>query len=197
MITLSASQDFTAGKLAVALAYAIGSGVVLYVLMLGGRRLVDRIKPARGRVQAAHRRRDGPAALAMAADLDIKFQNAIATELPVVPRQPDRRAWRSPTPSPTTLAARPRRRPRRPRRAAAAPRPQAGRSTCPTRPGSRLHRPRRVLQHRRRAALDRRADHGEGQVVLIDFWTYTCINCIRTLPYLKALGRASTATRGW
>ena len=24
-----------------------------------------------------------------------------------------------------------------------------------------------------------------GKVVLIDFWTYTCINCIRTLPYLK------------
>jgi thiol-disulfide isomerase/thioredoxin len=26
-----------------------------------------------------------------------------------------------------------------------------------------------------------------GKVVLVDFWTYTCINCIRTLPYLKAL----------
>lgn len=25
-----------------------------------------------------------------------------------------------------------------------------------------------------------------GKVVLIDFWTYTCINCIRTLPYLKS-----------
>ena len=25
----------------------------------------------------------------------------------------------------------------------------------------------------------------KGQVVLIDFWTYTCINCIRTFPYLK------------
>ena len=25
-----------------------------------------------------------------------------------------------------------------------------------------------------------------GKVVLIDFWTYTCINCIRTLPYLRA-----------
>jgi thiol-disulfide isomerase/thioredoxin len=24
----------------------------------------------------------------------------------------------------------------------------------------------------------------QGRVVLIDFWTYTCINCIRTLPYL-------------
>jgi thiol-disulfide isomerase/thioredoxin len=25
-----------------------------------------------------------------------------------------------------------------------------------------------------------------GQVVLVDFWTYTCINCIRTLPYIEA-----------
>lgn len=25
----------------------------------------------------------------------------------------------------------------------------------------------------------------KGKVVLIDFWTYTCINCIRTLPYIK------------
>jgi cytochrome c biogenesis protein CcdA/thiol-disulfide isomerase/thioredoxin len=29
-----------------------------------------------------------------------------------------------------------------------------------------------------------------GRVVLIDFWTYTCINCIRTLPYLKAWNAA-------
>lgn len=26
----------------------------------------------------------------------------------------------------------------------------------------------------------------KGKVVLVDFWTYTCINCIRTLPYLTA-----------
>ena len=25
----------------------------------------------------------------------------------------------------------------------------------------------------------------KGKVVLIDFWTYTCVNCIRTLPYLR------------
>jgi thiol-disulfide isomerase/thioredoxin len=25
-----------------------------------------------------------------------------------------------------------------------------------------------------------------GKVVLVDFWTYSCINCIRTLPYLKS-----------
>jgi cytochrome c biogenesis protein CcdA/thiol-disulfide isomerase/thioredoxin len=26
----------------------------------------------------------------------------------------------------------------------------------------------------------------QGKVVLIDFWTYSCVNCIRTLPYLQA-----------
>ncbi|MDO8988450.1 MAG: cytochrome c biogenesis protein DipZ [Sideroxyarcus sp.] len=25
-----------------------------------------------------------------------------------------------------------------------------------------------------------------GKVVLVDFWTYSCINCLRTMPYLKA-----------
>jgi thiol-disulfide isomerase/thioredoxin len=26
----------------------------------------------------------------------------------------------------------------------------------------------------------------KGRVVLVDFWTYSCINCIRTIPYLNA-----------
>lgn len=26
----------------------------------------------------------------------------------------------------------------------------------------------------------------KGRVVLVDFWTYSCINCIRTLPYLRS-----------
>ena len=28
-----------------------------------------------------------------------------------------------------------------------------------------------------------------GKVVVIDFWTYSCINCLRTLPYLRAWDR--------
>lgn len=28
-----------------------------------------------------------------------------------------------------------------------------------------------------------------GKVVLIDFWTYSCINCVRTLPYVKTWHR--------
>src|SRR5262249_16867209 len=29
-----------------------------------------------------------------------------------------------------------------------------------------------------------------GKVVLLDFWTYSCINCLRTLPHLEAWDRA-------
>ena len=31
-----------------------------------------------------------------------------------------------------------------------------------------------------------------GKVVLVDFWTYSCINCLRTLPHLR---RGTTAYR--
>jgi thiol-disulfide isomerase/thioredoxin len=27
----------------------------------------------------------------------------------------------------------------------------------------------------------------KGKIVLVDFWTYSCINCIRTIPFLEAL----------
>jgi thiol-disulfide isomerase/thioredoxin len=28
----------------------------------------------------------------------------------------------------------------------------------------------------------------EGRVLLIDFWTFDCVNCVRSIPWLKALG---------
>lgn len=32
-------------------------------------------------------------------------------------------------------------------------------------------------------------DNLKGKVVVVDFWDYTCINCIRTLPYIKEWNR--------
>ena len=29
-----------------------------------------------------------------------------------------------------------------------------------------------------------------GKVVLIDFWTFSCVNCVRTIPHLKVLYNA-------
>ncbi len=36
----------------------------------------------------------------------------------------------------------------------------------------------------------------KGKVVLVDFWTYSCINCIRTMPYLRAWA-AKYKDDGW
>src|SRR6476469_9529468 len=43
VITVSAAQSFTAGRLAVAFAYGVGSAIVLYALMIGGRRMTRRL----------------------------------------------------------------------------------------------------------------------------------------------------------
>jgi cytochrome c biogenesis protein CcdA/thiol-disulfide isomerase/thioredoxin len=34
-----------------------------------------------------------------------------------------------------------------------------------------------------------RAEALRGKVVLVNFWTYSCINCLRVLPHVKCLGR--------
>jgi cytochrome c biogenesis protein CcdA/thiol-disulfide isomerase/thioredoxin len=175
VITVSASQDFTAGKLAVALAYAVGSGAVLYLLMLGGRRVADRLRPAQSWVQAATGVAMVAVAIAMIADLDLKFQNAIADDLPSVLVNPSSGLESSGAISDELANV---------RGGGHAPEPASGlRDYGPApdfvdtqqwfnTPGDR--------------PLSIAGLTGQGRVVLIDFWTYTCINCVRTLPYVEA-----------
>ena len=172
VITVSASQSLTTSRLAVAFAYALGSAVVLYFLLLGGRRLTSRIGRRSGQLQMAMGALMVLVALLMLGDYDTRFQT--------------RR-------SPTTC------------RRSSSTRPRSSRSVATSVRSSR-------------ACVDEVADspvYGiapeltgnqqwfntpgaatpslrqlRGRVVLIDFWTYTCINCIRTLPYLKAWDEA-------
>ena len=181
---VSASQDFTAGKLAVAFAYAIGSGAVLYALMLGGRKLIDRMGSWRHRVQAVMGALMVLTAVAMAAELDIRFQTTIADDLPGFPRQPDRRH--------RGLGCGRRRSRRRARAEETAHRrlrlikevepevvlPELG--LAPEFTGTQQ------WFNTDGEPISIASEVEQGHVVLIDFWTYTCINCIRTLPYLKA-----------
>ena len=88
VITVSASQDFTAGRLAVAIAYALGSAVVLYAVLIGGRKILDRLSPYRARIQIALGAVMVAVAVAMIADLDLRFQRAIAEDLPAFLRNP-------------------------------------------------------------------------------------------------------------
>ena len=82
VITVSAAQDFTFGRLAVAFAYSLGSAVVLYALILGGRRVTDRLNAYRGRVQTAMGVVMLAVAFVMKANLDVRFESSIARHLP-------------------------------------------------------------------------------------------------------------------
>jgi cytochrome c biogenesis protein CcdA/thiol-disulfide isomerase/thioredoxin len=181
VITVSAAQDFTVGRLAVALAYSVGSSTVLYVLMLGGRRITDRLRSVRARIQVAMGGVMIVVAALMIANLDVRFQSAIADDLPSALVNPtsgiegssrvshDIAALRGGGPASHEVGA---------REAAA---------------GKRLpvyfNAPNFIgTQEWFNTPSDQPLSIGglRGQVVLVDFWTYTCINCIRTLPYVEA-----------
>ena len=180
---MSAAQDFTAGKLAVALAYALGSGAVLYVLMLGGRRLVDRLKPSRAWIQAATGAVMVLVAVAMIADLDLEFQDAIADDLPSVLVNPSGELEGSGAISDDLTAV----------RGGGDSTSEGGQSQAEE--GKRLpvYGPAPDFVDTQQwfntpggRALSIDGLTAQGKTVLIDFWTYTCINCIRTLPYVEA-----------
>jgi cytochrome c biogenesis protein CcdA/thiol-disulfide isomerase/thioredoxin len=181
VITVSASQDFTAGRLAVALAYSAGTAVVLYALMLGGRRLIAPLSRRSAVVQPAIGALMVGVALMMAAELDIRFQNAIAEDLPSALVNPSGELEEASAVE-DDLA---RIRGGGESVVAAASAPPPPRSDLPVFAAApEIVGTQEWFNTPSGRPLSLRSLRGE--VVLIDFWTYSCINCIRTLPYLKA-----------
>ncbi|MFN8216166.1 MAG: cytochrome c biogenesis protein DipZ [Solirubrobacterales bacterium] len=201
VITVTASQSFDAGRLAVALAYGVGSAAVLYLLMLGGRRLVRPLARRGGALQLATGAVMIVVALAMAGEYDIRFQRDVTAGLPSFLVNPAEALENTASAraalaridgiSPHGIGS---------RAASGAGARSAGRGGASGAPAVPETVP---LQ-----------DYGEapeftdterwfntpgdrpltmkglrGRVVLVDFWTYTCVNCIRTLPYLNAWNR--------
>jgi thiol-disulfide isomerase/thioredoxin len=188
VITVSASQSFTVGRLAVALSYGIGSAAVLYFLMLGGRRVVAPLARRGPGLQVAMGAVMVVVALAMLQSYDVRFQNAIAGDLPSFLVDPthgleDTAAARSALSEARGESAH-----GVGGRAASASQPiasAAGRLRLPV-----LGVAPEFVDNQRwfNTPGDRPLTlRGlRGRVVLVDFWTYSCINCLRTLPYLKA-----------
>ena len=191
VITVSASQSFTAGRLAVALSYGIGSAVVLYFLMLGGRRVVAPLARRGNGLQVAMGAVMVVVALAMADNYDVRFQNKIASDLPGFLVNPTEGL--EDTASARNGAGRGARRSGPWRRrgsgqcACAIDRPQRRSRPARARHGARIRRHPGLVQHPGRRPLT--LSSLRGRVVLVDFWTYSCINCLRTLPYLTAWDR--------
>jgi cytochrome c biogenesis protein CcdA/thiol-disulfide isomerase/thioredoxin len=199
VITVSASQSFTAGRLAVALSYGLGSATVLYFLMLGGRRLVAPLSRRGNGLQVAMGAVMVVVALAMAGNYDVRFQNRIASSLPGFLVNPtegleDTASARAALDdvrgeSAHGVGA-------RATSATAAVRESADRA-----PGPGAHQSGLPVLGTAPEFVDNQEWFNtpgnrpltlrslRGRVVLVDFWTYSCINCLRTLPYLTAWDR--------
>ena len=158
VIAVSASQPFTAGRLAVALSYGLGSAFVLYFLMLGGRRLAAPLARRGGALQVAMGAVMVVVALAMFGNYDIRFQNRIASSLPGFLVNPTEGLEDSRRPRPpwmTCAANRPTVLGRGGQHAGAAAAASGGRirpSGARQRP--RIHRQPAVVQHPGRPAAD-------------------------------------------
>jgi cytochrome c biogenesis protein CcdA/thiol-disulfide isomerase/thioredoxin len=178
VVSVSATRGASGELLGVALAYAAGSALVLFVIAYGGRRLIDRLRAA-GRGPAVQRTLGVvmvATAVAVATDLDVRFQTALADELPAFVTNPTRSIERSASVEDRLADLRGRSRFRE-SSGVSAGLPVLGSAPDFAGNGRWFNTP---------AGAPLRLGQLRGRVVLVDFWTYTCINCLRTLPYLRA-----------
>lgn len=188
VITVGAATGKT---IVIGAAYAIGSAIVLLALALVGRRLLAPLRRENrmGTLQRAIGGVMALTAIAMAFQLDIRFQEAIAKHLPSALVDPAEALEKSDAVQSRLDDLRGKAK----FAEGKAVKPSAGGTTAAA--GTRSDLP--VLGTAPDFVGNQRwfnTPGGKpltlaglrGKVVLIDFWTYTCINCIRTLPYLKA-----------
>jgi cytochrome c biogenesis protein CcdA/thiol-disulfide isomerase/thioredoxin len=180
VITVSASQSFSTGRLAVALAYGIGSAVVLYILMVGGRRLTSRLARRSPRFQIAMGAVMVLIALAMLGNYDTRFETAIASDLPSFLVDPSHGLEASKA----AAAGLAELRGHKARATGGVSEAKAGKAL----PVLGVAPEFVDTQHWFNTPGDQPLPLKSlrGHVVLVDFWTYSCINCLRTLPYLNA-----------
>jgi cytochrome c biogenesis protein CcdA/thiol-disulfide isomerase/thioredoxin len=199
VISVSAASGRT---IVVAISYAFGSALVLLALTLGGRRLFDRVRRA-GRGPALQRALGAVmvlTAVAILTNLDVNFDQFVAQHIPNVNLTASLECSSSVTGRLHEIDGH--------RQKFV---PANGSSTCEGAGTSVKAAPANASQATLLAAAHGLRALGpapefmdtqkwfntpgtrplslaslRGRVVLVDFWTYTCINCIRTLPYLKA-----------
>jgi cytochrome c biogenesis protein CcdA/thiol-disulfide isomerase/thioredoxin len=167
----------------VGVAFALGSALVLLALALGGRALAGRVRAA-GRGPGLQRALAVvliATGVAMATNLDVRFESAIADHLPSALVFPTKSFETSHAVSSRLDDLR-----GRPRFAVAS---TSGEGVTESRlprygPAPEFTGTQRWFNTPGNKSLTLK--NLRGKVVLIDFWTYTCINCLRTLPYLEA-----------
>ena len=196
---VSASSGASVRVVAVAVAYAAGLAAVMLVYALGGRAVIGQIRRI-GRGLIVERALGAvliATGVVMAFNLDVRFEEALARDasLPAILVDPTRSLENSGAVQNRLASLRPPSRfAVRQQEASSVPMPPINPAGIPgvkTPPLPDLGAaPDFAGTQRWFNTLDGRAlslKALRGHVVLVDFWTYTCINCIRTLPFLKGL----------
>ncbi len=200
--SVSASSGATTEVVAVALAYAAGLSAVMLLYALGGRAVLDRVRRhARGHIVE---RTLGAVLLitgvVMLTNLDVRFEEALAkdTSLPAFLVDPTRSLENSNAVQNRLAQLRPASRfAQRQQEASLNPMPKNQPQVGVAIPGVKTPSLPKLGQAPDFTDNQRWFNTPgnqpltlqglKGHVVLVDFWTYTCINCIRTLPFLKGL----------
>jgi cytochrome c biogenesis protein CcdA/thiol-disulfide isomerase/thioredoxin len=199
--SVSASNGASARVILIALAYATGLSAVMLVYAFAGRAALDRVRrAARGQVVEATL---GAVLILtgvlMAFNLDVRFEEALAkdTSLPAVLVDPTRSLENSSTVQKRLASLRSASRfATAQTEAAATPVPTlAARAVAiagvktPSLPKLGPAPDFTGTEEWFNTPRDRPLTLAglRGHVVLVDFWTYTCINCLRTLPFLRGL----------
>jgi len=173
---LSAQHRFSLETVLLTLSYALGVGVVLLGVALGGQRVA---RPLRMR-GLAFRRAMGvvvaAGALAIVFDLDQSLQTKLGSYTGALQKHVEETSYahdhlaglRGGTGSRLTAT---------------------GATTSSELPEYGTAPDFRGISHWLNTPGDRPLTIAglRGKVVLVDFWTYSCINCLRTLPHLRAL----------
>jgi len=199
--SVSASSGANAKVVLVAISYSVGLSAVLLVYAFAGRAAIDRIRRV-GRGNTVNRALGVvllATALLMVFNVDVRFEEDLAKDasLPAILVDPTRSLENSSAVQNRLASLRP------------TSRFVTAQKEASTRPVSTAAEREVAIPGVKTPALtdlgtapdftgtedwfntpgDRPLSLAQlrGHVVLIDFWTYTCINCLRTLPFLKGL----------
>jgi len=186
VIAVSAASGST---VALGLAFSAGTAATLLVIALTGRRFLGRFGGLRGgrRLQRGLGAVLVLTAVAMILSLDVRFQEHLATSLPAFVINPTSALERSGAVEGRLAELR-----GAPKFAPATRDNDAARAeAAPSEPKTKalpvLGRAPEFTGVTKWLNGEPVADQvASRKVTLIDFWTYTCINCLRTTPYLRA-----------
>jgi cytochrome c biogenesis protein CcdA/thiol-disulfide isomerase/thioredoxin len=199
--SVSASSGANARVVLVAISYSVGLSAVLLVYAFAGRAVIDRIRRV-GRGDTINRAL-GVVLLAtgvlMVFNVDVRFEEDLAkdTSLPAILVDPTRSLENSSAVQKQLASLRPTSRyvtaqkkaSSRPVLTAAEREVAIPGVSTPSLPHLGTAPEFADTQDWFNTPGDRALTLAQlrGHVVLIDFWTYTCINCLRTLPFLNGL----------